>query len=165
MDIQVLVVDDFPLVREGVVAALETDPAIHVVGQASSADEGVEMALELRPDVVVLDMRMPGAGGIVVLERLRETLPDTRVLVMTATEKAETLLEAVAAGASGYLTKRAARRELCDAVITVHGGGSVIPPHLASHLLSEYASVSRGEARSTSILTSRDARPREDRAR
>jgi DNA-binding NarL/FixJ family response regulator len=145
MQIRVLVVDDFPLVREGLTASLEVDPGIEVVGEASDGDEGLQMAREMRPDVILTDMRMPGLGGPVLLTRIREELPDTRVLVVTASEKAETLLEAVSAGAAGYLTKRVSGRELRHAVITVHGGGSVITPTLARHLLREYSHVSRGE--------------------
>jgi DNA-binding NarL/FixJ family response regulator len=145
MKIRVLVVDDFPLVREGLTASLEVDPDIEVVGEADDGEQGLRMALELRPDVVLTDMRMPGLGGPVLLARLREHLPDTRVLVVTASEKAETLLEAVSAGAAGYLTKRVSGRELRHAVITVHGGGSVITPALASHLLKEFSSSARGE--------------------
>jgi DNA-binding NarL/FixJ family response regulator len=145
MRIRVIVVDDFPLVREGLIASLEVDPAIEVVGQAADGEAGLELARTVRPDVVLTDMRMPGLGGPVLLARLREELPETRVLVVTASEKAETLLEAVAAGAAGYLTKRVSGRELRHAVITVHGGGSVITPALARHLLREYSHVSRGE--------------------
>lgn len=145
MNIRVLVIDDFPLVRQGFVAALEADPAIHVVGQAENADEGLRLAKELKPDVITLDLRMPNGGGMVMLERLREDLPDVRALVVTASEKGESLLDAVAAGAAGYLTKRASRQELCQAVITVYGGGSVITPELAGHLLKEYSKASRGE--------------------
>ena len=145
MQIRVLVVDDFPLVREGLTASLEVDPGIEVVGEASDGEEGLQMAREMRPDVILTDMRMPGLGGPVLLTRIREELPDTRVLVVTASEKAETLLEAVSAGAAGYLTKRVSGRELRHAVITVHGGGSVITPTLARHLLREYSHVSRGE--------------------
>ena len=145
MKIRVLVVDDFPLVREGLIASLEVDPDIEVIAEAADGQQGLELARELRPDVVLMDMRMPGLGGPPMLTRLREELPETRVLVVTASEKAETLLEAVAAGASGYLTKRVSGRELRHAVITVHGGGSVITPTLARHLLREYSHVSRGE--------------------
>src|SRR3954452_20665127 len=145
MQIRVLVVDDFPLVREGLTASLEVDPDIDVVGEAGDGEQGLTMARELRPDVVLTDMRMPGLGGPVLLGRLREEVPEARVLVISASEKAETLLDAVSAGAAGYLTKRVSGRELRHAVISVHGGGSVITPSLARHLLREYSSVSRGE--------------------
>src|SRR3954466_3390491 len=145
MRIRVLVVDDFPLVREGLTASLEVDPGIEVVGEAGDGDQGLQMARELRPDVVLADMRMPALGGPVLVAKLREELPELRVLVVSASEKAESLLEAISAGAAGYLTKRVSGCELRHAVITVHGGGSVITPTLARHLLREYSHVSRGE--------------------
>src|SRR5437763_1210705 len=111
MKIRVLVVDDFPLVREGLTASLEVDPGIEVVGEAADGDAGLRLALELRPDVVLTDLRMPGVGGPALLGKLREQLPDARVLVVSASEKAEALLEAIAAGAAGYLTKRVSGRE------------------------------------------------------
>jgi DNA-binding NarL/FixJ family response regulator len=143
--IRVLVIDDFPLVREGLAAALAIDPGFEVLGQGSDAEEGMRMARELRPDVVLLDLRMPEGGGIALLEKLREELPETRALVVTASEKAEALLDAVAAGAAGYVTKRVSARELRHAVVTVYSGGSIITPTLAGHLLREYSQVSRGE--------------------
>src|SRR5919201_1562047 len=113
MNIRILLIDDFPLIREGFAAALEADPGL---------------AHELQPDVVILDLRMPEMGGMTVLERLRTESPESKFLVVTATEKAQPLLDAVAAGAAGYLTKRSTREELRQAVITVYGGGSVIAP-------------------------------------
>src|SRR3954469_4845939 len=128
MNVRLLLIDDFPLIREGFAAALECDPALTIVGQADNGDDGLRLACELQPDVVILDLRMPGMGGMTVLERLRSELPESKVLVVTATEKAQPLLDAVAAGAAGYLTKRSTREELRQAVITVYGGGSVISP-------------------------------------
>ena len=145
MKIRVVVADDFPLVREGLVRALERDPGIDVVGQAENGREALAMAHEHKPDVMVLDLRMPEMGGIAVLERLREELPDVRAVIMTASEKADSLLDAVGAGAAGYLSKRATAEELRQAVITAHGGGSVITPALASHLLREFSHNARGE--------------------
>ena len=157
MNIRVLLVDDFPLIREGIAAALARDPAIQVVGEASDGVEGLAMARELSPDVILLDLHMPEMGGMMMLERLRTEAPDSRVLVMTASEKAETLLAAVSAGAAGYITKRSTRRELCDAIITVHGGGSVIAPHLAGHLLRQYAKAAHGDvADLRNALTARE---------
>ena len=157
MNIRVLLVDDFPLIREGIAAALSRDPAIQIVGEASDGVEGLAMARELKPDVILLDLHMPEMGGMMMLERLRSEAPDSRVLVMTASEKAETLLAAVSAGAAGYITKRSTRRELCDAIITVHGGGSVIAPHLAGHLLRQYAKAAHGDvADLRNALTARE---------
>ena len=145
MNIRILLVDDFPLIRQGFAAALETDPGLTVVGEADNGEEGLRLANELQPDVVILDLGMPGMGGMTVLERLRGEAPQAKVLVVTANEKAQPLLDAVAAGAAGYLTKRCTREELRQAIITVHGGGSIISPMLAGHLLQEYSRASRGE--------------------
>ena len=143
LKIRVLLVEDFPLVREGVAAALKRDPAIVVVGEAANGREGLQLAHDLRPDVVLLDLHMPELGGMMLLERIRAELPGVRTIVMTASEKGEPLLDAVAAGASGYLTKRASGEELRQAVLTVHGGGSVIAPALAGHLLRAYSRASQ----------------------
>src|ERR1700754_5272888 len=99
--IRVLVAEDHPLVREGVIRALERDPGIEVIGEADNGITAMELARQLKPDVMVLDLRMPGLGGAVVLERLRAELPEIRALVMTANESPESLLDAVAAGAAG----------------------------------------------------------------
>ena len=152
MNIRLLLIDDFPLIREGFAAALESDPGLKIVGQADNGEEGLRLARELQPDVVVLDLSMPGMGGMTVMEKLRTEAPEAKVLVVTATEKAQPLLDAVAAGASGYLTKRSTREELRQAVITVYGGGSVISPMLAGHLLKEYSRASRGDSSSVRPL-------------
>jgi DNA-binding NarL/FixJ family response regulator len=146
MNIRALVVEDFPLMREAFVAALSHDPGIEVVGAAADGREGLELARELEPDVALLDLHMPELGGVMLLERLRTELPGVRAIVITATEKAEPLLDSVAAGAAGYLTKRATAEELRQAVLTVHGGGSVIAPSLAPHLLQAYSRASAGES-------------------
>jgi two-component system NarL family response regulator len=103
------------------------------------------LAHELEPDVMVLDLRMPGLGGAAVLERLRTELPEIRALVMTANESPEGLLDAIAAGAAGYLTKDTTGEALRQAVISTYGGGSVITPRLAAHLLHEFSAGARGE--------------------
>jgi len=143
--IRVLLVEDFPLVRDGVAAALNADPSIMVVGEAGDGLEGLRLAQELRPDIVLLDLHMPELGGMMLLERLSVELSGARCIVMTASEKGEPLLDAVAAGAAGYLTKRASGEELRQAVLTVHGGGSVIAPALAGHLLKAYSRASSQE--------------------
>jgi two-component system NarL family response regulator len=156
MKIRVVVADDFPLVREGVVRALNQDPGIEVVAQAENGQEALNVAEQLRPDVMILDLRMPDLGGLAVLDKLRNTQPEIRVIVMTASEQASTLLDAIAAGAAGYLSKRSTGEELRQAVITAHGGGSVITPSLASHLLKEFSSSARGEQSAVRPLQGRE---------
>jgi DNA-binding NarL/FixJ family response regulator len=156
MKIRVVVADDFPLVREGVVRALNQDPAIEVVAQAENGQEALHVAARLQPDVMILDLRMPDLGGLAVLDKLRSTQPEIRVIVMTASEQASTLLDAIAAGAAGYLSKRSTGEELRQAVITAHGGGSVITPSLASHLLKEFSSSARGEQSAVRPLQGRE---------
>jgi len=157
MKITVLIVDDFPLIREGFAHALAGDPAIEVVGQADNGRDALRMAAELKPDVMILDLYMPEFGGMMVLERLHDASPNTKALVVSASERAEMLLDAVAAGANGYLTKRVSREELRQAVITVHGGGSMISPALASVLIQEYSRTRGGEPSSVrALLGARD---------
>jgi DNA-binding NarL/FixJ family response regulator len=154
MKIRVVLAEDFPIVRAAIASALRCDPGIQIVGEVDNGDAAVEMARELRPDVLVLDLRMPGLDGMAVLERMHRELPSVRTLVLTASEKAETLLNAVAAGAAGYLSKRTNREELRQAVIAVHGGGSVITPSLAGHLLREHTRAPNGEANGGRALLS-----------
>ena len=156
MKIRVIVVDDFPLVRDGVARALDSDPAINVIAQASNGREALELSESLQPDVLILDLRMPDLGGLAVLDKLRTASPEIRVLVMTASEQAGTMLDAIAAGAAGYLSKRSTGEELRQAVITAHAGGSVITPSLASHLLKEFSSSARGEGSSVRPLQGRE---------
>jgi two-component system NarL family response regulator len=105
---------------------------------------------------MVLDLRMPDLGGLAVLEKLRVTDSDIRVIVMTASEQAGSLLDAVAAGAAGYLSKRSTAEELRQAVITAYTGGSVITPSLAGHLLKELSSSARGERSAVRPLQGRE---------
>ncbi len=157
MNIRVLVADDHPLARAGMVRALARDPGIEIVGEAEAGQTALDMARTLEPDVLVLDLRMPGLGGTVVLERLRGELPDVRALVVTASESPEAVLDSVAAGAAGYLSKGASGEELRQAVIATYGGGSVISPDLARHLLREVAGAARGQGSSVRpVLNARE---------
>jgi DNA-binding NarL/FixJ family response regulator len=134
MTIRVVVAEDHPVVREGVMRALVHDSAIEVVGAADDGVTAMELAHELEPDVMLLDLNMPGLGGAGVLERLRTELPHIRALVMSADESPESVLHTVGAGAIGYLSKGTTGEQLRQAVITTYGGGSVISPALAGHL-------------------------------
>ena len=152
MNIRVVVADDFPLVRDAIAQVLDRDPGISVVGRAAGGEEALAMVGVHDPDVLILDLHMPDCGGIRVLERLRESGARTRVLIMTASESPDSLLDAVNAGAQGYITKRSTGEEVRQAVITTYGGGSVITPELAGHLLREFSGSARGEGSSVRPL-------------
>jgi DNA-binding NarL/FixJ family response regulator len=132
---RVLVVDDFPLVRAALAAAIDRHPGIELVGTAADGDEALELARRLRPDVIVLDLLMPGMNGLIALTHLSAELPDIRVLLLTAHEEPGVMIDAISAGAAGFLTKRASGEELADAVAAIHRGEPVISPSLAGHLI------------------------------
>lgn len=142
--IRILVADDHPIVRDGLVAILSTQPDFRVVGEAGSGPEAVASTLALKPDVLLLDLEMPQLDGVGVLKRLRDAQAATRVVVFTAFDTDERIVEAVQAGAQGYLLKGAPRDELFNAVRVVHGGGSLLQPVVASKLLRH---VSREQTR------------------
>jgi DNA-binding NarL/FixJ family response regulator len=133
---RVLVADDFPLVREGLAAALGRHPDIEVVGLAVDGVDALEQAAEKKPDVVLMDLRMPRLSGMMALTRLRAESPEIGVLVMSAVETRQAVIDAAAAGASGYLSKKTDADVLCDAVMAVHRGEAVVSPHLTGHLLA-----------------------------
>ncbi|MDX1687764.1 MAG: response regulator transcription factor [Candidatus Promineifilaceae bacterium] len=135
--IRILVADDHPVVRDGLVAILSTQSDLQVVAEAGSGREVVERATQTRPDVVLLDLEMPDMDGVEALRRLRADNPDARVIIFTAFDTDERILAAVQAGAQGYLLKGAPREELFNAVRVVHGGGSLLQPVVASKLLKQ----------------------------
>ena len=135
--IRILVVDDHPVVREGLVALLEDEPDFEIAGAAGSAEDGLALAARVRPDVVLLDLELPGMGGIDAIPRLAAAAPEARVLVLTAYETDDRILGAVRAGARGYLLKGATAAEIAQAIRAVHGGGSALAPRVATKVLTE----------------------------
>jgi DNA-binding NarL/FixJ family response regulator len=156
MKIRVLVIDDFPLARDGLIASLQADDSIDVVGEAADGVTGLALAHSLQPDVAMVDMNMPGLAGPALIARFRDELPECPIVVLSASESADTMLDAISAGAAGYLTKRAGGRELRHAVLAVQAGGSIIAPSLAASLLQEYSEVSRGEPTTRPVLPRRE---------
>jgi len=137
--IRILLADDHPVVRDGLVAILSTQPDFEVVGQASNGREVVEQVMVLQPDVILLDLEMPEVDGVEALRRLRKVDPDVPVIVFTAFDTDERILTAVKAGARGYLLKGVPRQELFNAVRVVHTGGSLLQPVVASKLLRQFS--------------------------
>jgi DNA-binding NarL/FixJ family response regulator len=133
--VRILVVDDHPVVREGLIAILGTQPDFEVVGEAGDGEEAVRRVEALRPDVVLLDLEMPGVDGVEALQRLRASGARARVIAFTVFDTDERILGAVQAGARGYLLKGAPREEIFNAVRVVSQGGSLLQPVVASRLL------------------------------
>lgn len=143
--IRVLVVDDHPLLREGIAAVLGIEPDMELVGQATSGQEALALIGPLRPDVTLMDLQMPGLGGLETIGLIRKERPTHRILVLTTYGGDAHAYRALKAGAVGFMLKSALHRELLDAIRTVHAGRRYVPSaiadeifaHLSSELLSE----------------------------
>ncbi|NJQ02074.1 response regulator [Streptomyces zingiberis] len=135
--VRVLLVDDHQVVRRGLRTFLEIQEDIEVVGEAADGDEGVSRTEELRPDVVLMDVRMPGTDGIEALRRLRELENPARVLVVTSFTERRTVVPALRAGAAGYVYKDVDPEALACAIRSVHAGHTVLQPEVAQVLLTQ----------------------------
>ena len=138
--IRVLLVDDHDLFRRGLAEVLEEEPAIEVVGQAKDGHEAVRKAAELSPDVVFMDLNLPGQSGIESTAYLMQQWPDMKVLVLTVSEEPTDLFKALGVGALGYVLKTASPRDIVDALRNVHQGWVVISPAMAPRFLSDLSS-------------------------
>ncbi|HEY8761457.1 MAG TPA: response regulator transcription factor [Candidatus Dormibacteraeota bacterium] len=132
--IRVVIVDDHELLREGTRQILQRDATIEVIAEASRGDQAVEVVARLQPDVVLLDLRLPGLPGIEVARRIAQLSPATRVLVLSAYDEEDYVLEALQAGAAGYLLKTAPSNELLEAVRAVAAGATVLEPSVSAAL-------------------------------
>ena len=135
MNIRVLLVDDHPVVRFGLRSLLDAEDDLEVVGEASDGREAVDLCLVLHPDVVLMDLRMPGGDGTTATARLAEEMPDVRVLVLTTFDGDGDILRAVEAGAKGYLLKDTPRDVLTNAVRAAARGETVLAPPIAARLM------------------------------
>lgn len=134
--ITVLIVDDHPLFREGLVHALATEEGFRIVGEAADAQEALSVWVHHRPDVTLVDVSMPGLDGIALVRKLRAVSQHARVLILTSSEDSDDVLAAFDAGAAGYLTKGARYQELKAAIRAVHAGGRPISDVVAKRLAS-----------------------------
>ncbi len=136
--IRILLVDDHAVVRAGLRMLLGADPELVIAGEAETGAEGVRLACELEPDVVLMDISMPDISGIEATRRIKEQRPDVAVLALTMHEDDQYFFEMLAAGASGYVPKRAAPNDLLSAIHAVQRGGVFLFPSLARLLVSDY---------------------------
>lgn len=144
--IRVLLVDDQRLMRDGMKTLLSLEPDLQVAGEAGNGAEGVQQALLLRPDVVLMDIRMPGMNGVEATREIRRALPETRVLVLTTFDDDNLVMEALLEGAAGYLTKDLPAEEIAEAVRKVQTGGVVMPPPIAAKVVAELARRTASQA-------------------
>lgn len=153
MTIRILIADDHPVVRDGLVAVLNTQSDFEVVSEASNGQEAVEQATTLQPDILLLDLEMPELDGVTTLQQLKQQGSSVRAIVFTAFDTDERILKAVQAGAQGYLLKGTPREELFQAIRVVHAGGSLLQPIVASKLLRQ---VSQPTLAQVDTLTPRE---------
>jgi DNA-binding NarL/FixJ family response regulator len=144
--IRIVVVDDHPVVREGLVATLEDDAEFSVAGQAGSASEALRLVAATRPDVILLDLELPGTSGLEVIPALIEAHPEAALLVLTAYDTDERVLGAIRAGARGYLLKGASLETIARAIRTVHSGEPYLDPRIAGKVLAELGPRKRSTA-------------------
>ncbi|REE98465.1 response regulator [Thermomonospora umbrina] len=141
--IRVLIVDDHALFRRGLEMVLAGEDDIEVVGEGGDGNEAVEMARDLLPDVLLMDIRMPRRSGIEACLAIKESVPSAKIVMLTISDEDKDLFEAIKAGASGYLLKEISIDEVPQAVRAVHGGQSLISPSMASKLITEFASLAK----------------------
>ncbi len=132
--IHILIVDDHPIVREGLVAMLNRRADLQVVGEASNGREALQLCAATQPDIVLTDLRMPEMDGVTLIQHLCDVAPKTRVIVLTTYDSDEDIYRALAAGAMAYLLKDAPRDELLTTIRAVHSGRRHIPPEVAARL-------------------------------
>ncbi len=135
--IRILVADDESVVREGVVAILSYQPDVKVVGQAEDGERAVEVARQTKPDVILLDMRMPKLNGLESIPKLKEVSPNSRILVLTSFAESDLVYQSIKAGALGYLLKDARRDQLMQAIHDVANGQASIQPSIAMRVIHE----------------------------
>ena len=141
--IKVLVVEDHRLVREGLVNLLRVSPEIEVVSEASNGEEAVAKAASLKPDIILMDISMPGMNGITATKVIKKDNPDIGVIMLTMLDQETYVYEAVKAGATGYLLKNAGFEELVKAIKEVFKGGATLHPDAQAQLLKEYVFLAR----------------------
>lgn len=140
--IRILLVDDQALFREALGTLLRQNRGLEVLGEAANGEEGVAAALRLKPDVVLMDLRMPTMSGVEATRRICASLPATRVLVLTTFEEDEEIFSALKSGASGYILKASPSERLVEAIAAVTCGGTPLEPTVASKLVSEFTRLS-----------------------
>lgn len=152
--IKVLIVDDHQVVREGLRRIIELDDDITVIGEAENGEDAISMVSQLSPDVIMMDLKMPGMGGINAIREIKQRLPDVNILVLTLYAE-DFIRQAIEAGAAGYMLKDSDSSQINKAIHQVHDGLSPIAPSLSRELVVEFAQLSKNSR--SSLLTKRQS--------
>lgn len=158
MTTRILVADDHPVFRDGITALLDTQPDLEAIGSAADTDEAVQLARDLHPDLVLMDVAMPGGGGVEATRRITGERPETRVLMVTMFDDDATVLLAMRAGARGYVLKDAETADLLRAVRSAARGDAIFSPAIAARMMEFFAPrAARADAALFPLLTEREA--------
>jgi len=141
--INLMIVDDHPMIREGLVTMLSTNEDIIVVGNCGDAEEAGRMALTYRPDIILMDIKMEGTNGIEAAKQILKKQPDIRIIFLTVFEDTEFVRQGLQAGASGYILKHVSQEKLVDSIHRVHQGETVIDPGVFNRIVNDYVKYSK----------------------
>ncbi len=154
--IRVLIVDDHPVVRHGLKSMLSRSPDIDVVGEASDAEAVADMVLALQPDVLIMDIRLPGKSGLSIVPMLRKAYPWLKIVILTSYDEDEYLFGALRAGAHAYLLKSVAHEKLATTVRAVYTGERTLSPDLVGRVLQEFEALAQQSSRQEHDLTNEE---------
>jgi DNA-binding NarL/FixJ family response regulator len=144
--LRLLIVDDQPLIRRGLSMILSAEPGIQVVGQAEDGLDAIDQAMALKPDVILMDLQMPKASGVVATREITAALPDTKVVVLTTYDDDDLVFEAIRAGAHAYLLKDASEAEVLETIRSAQRGESRLSPSIARKVMQQFRALSPNEA-------------------
>jgi two-component system, NarL family, response regulator DevR len=157
--LRLLVVDDHEVVRQGLVALLDRREGFQVVAEAGTVADAIEAARRFRPEIVIMDVRLPDGSGVEACREIRAEFPDTRVVMLTSYPDEEAVLSAIVAGASGYLLKQIRARDLVSALETVGAGGSLLDPAVTEKVLERVRRIANGsQSDELAALTAQEQR-------
>jgi DNA-binding NarL/FixJ family response regulator len=153
--IRILIADDHPVIREGLSAMLSRQPDFMILGEAENGKDAVKKARQLRPDIVLMDLRMPEMDGVEAMKRIRQDNPKTKFIILTTYKDGDYIFKGIEAGARAYLLKDAKREDVYNAIRIVHEGGSILQPEITAKVLDRFSEISQ-QIQEPEVLSARE---------